>query len=99
MDNLGSLNIDLTDDEALQEYFSRKEVGGTCKFIIEASLNEVAGKKADLKLTAVTVKDYEEPGEAASDAGAEPDAAALTLSEGDSPAVRLAKSRKVEDGE
>lgn len=64
--------LDLNDDEDLQEYFSQKEAGDTCRFEITATLDENANKKAVLSITKVKVLAFDDPDEGEEGDGKEP---------------------------
>lgn len=52
--------LDLSDNPDLEEHFSRKEPGDTCKLAITGTLDEVANKIAVLSITKADVMAYDE---------------------------------------
>jgi len=57
--------LDLTDDEDLKDYFSRKDAGEKCLMEVSATLDEASGEQAVLSIKKVTVKDYSKESEPA----------------------------------
>ncbi len=54
------LMLDLSDDPALEEHFSRKASGDKCTFKVTATLDEIANKVAVLSVDSVEVQAYED---------------------------------------
>ena len=55
--------LDLTDDEDLKDYFSRKDAGEECQMEVTATLDEASAEQAVLSVKKVAVKDYSKESE------------------------------------
>jgi hypothetical protein len=55
--------LDLTDDEDLKDYFSRKDASEECHMEVTATLDEASAEQAVLSIKKVTVKDYSKESE------------------------------------
>ena len=50
--------LDLTDDDDLRDYFSRKGAGDECAMEIKGTLDEASSEQAVLSIKAVSVDEY-----------------------------------------
>lgn len=65
MKDLGDkLIINLDDKESLAQYFGRKEPGEKCRFVIDASMDEITDKQAVFSMDKVKVENPEKDSDA-----------------------------------
>ena len=93
MKSTDKLVLDLNNEPELKEHFSTKAVGDTCKFTVEVTLDEVTDEQAVLSVVAVKAEPYTE--EAESGAEAEEEEVSVTEGIDKSPAMQLAKKKKM----